>query len=92
MVKRFRKPDTVEAYNAAGFRERYAMENDNRTPIIGITYAMNGNLQFWHDFNISEEDENKIWEILSKYDTSGISVSGTKEDIVNEINSMYSED
>lgn len=22
MVKRFRKPDTVEAYNAAGFRER----------------------------------------------------------------------
>lgn len=27
MVKRFRKPDTVEAYNAAGFRERYAMEN-----------------------------------------------------------------
>lgn len=68
------------------------MENDNRTPIIGILYAMNGNLQFWHDFNISEEDENKIWEILSKYDTSGISVSGTKEDVVNEINSMYSED
>ena len=53
---------------------------------------MNGNLQFWHDFNISEEDENKIWEVLSKYDTSGISVSGTKEDVVNEINSMYSED
>ena len=26
MVKRFRKPDTVEAYNTAGFRERYAME------------------------------------------------------------------
>ena len=30
MVKRFRKPDTVEAYNAAGFRERYAMENGNK--------------------------------------------------------------
>ena len=30
MVKRFRKPDTVEAYNTAGFRERYAMENGNK--------------------------------------------------------------
>ena len=33
MVKRFRKPDTVEAYNAAGFRERYAMENGNKSTV-----------------------------------------------------------
>lgn len=33
MVKRFRKPDTVEAYNTAGFRERYAMENGNKSTV-----------------------------------------------------------
>ena len=65
---------------------------DEKIPVIGILYAMDGNLHFWHDFDISKEDENKIWEILSKYDTSGIVISGTKYDVVNEIDSMYSED
>lgn len=51
-----------------------------------------GTYIFWHDFNILEEDENKIWEILSKYGTSGMSVSGTKDDVISEINSMYLED
>ena len=41
MVKRFRKPDTVEAYNAAGFRERYAMENGNKS-----TVYLNGHKQW----------------------------------------------
>lgn len=31
MAKRFRSPEMVEAYNAAGFREKYAMENGNKS-------------------------------------------------------------
>lgn len=34
MVKRFRKPDTVEAYNAAGFRERYAWKMEIKVQCI----------------------------------------------------------
>ena len=31
MAKRFRNQEMVEAYNVAGFREKYAMENGNRS-------------------------------------------------------------
>ncbi|HAU84619.1 MAG TPA: hypothetical protein DCW90_03650 [Lachnospiraceae bacterium] len=30
MAKRFRSPEMIEAYNEAGFREKYAMENGNK--------------------------------------------------------------
>ena len=65
--------------------------NENRIPIIGILSEYNRNLDFWHDFNLSEDDENKIWKILSKYETSGASARGSKESVVREINSMYKE-
>lgn len=60
-----------------------------RTPIVGLVFAQNRNLSFWHDFNLSIEDEDKIWEILSKYKTRGASVYGTKDSVVREIKRMY---
>ena len=33
MAKRFRNPEMVEAYNVAGFRERYVMENGNKSTV-----------------------------------------------------------
>ena len=65
--------------------------NENRVPIVGMLSVHNGNLDFWHDFNLSEKDEDKVWEILSKYKTSGVSVYGSKEDVIEEINNMYKE-
>ena len=55
MVKRFRKPDTVEAYNAAGFRERYAMENGNKS-----TVYLNGHkcYKFTYSKDVDYQDAN----------------------------------
>ena len=55
MVKRFRKPDTVEAYNAAGFRERYAMENGTKS----IVY-LNGHkcYKFTYSKDVDYQDAN----------------------------------
>ena len=39
----------------------------------------------WEGFVLSEEDENAIWNIISKYDTQGCSVRGTRKDIAEEI-------
>ena len=39
----------------------------------------------WEGFNLSEEDETAIWQILQKYDTEGCSVRGTRKEIAVEI-------
>lgn len=39
----------------------------------------------WEGFVLSEEDENAIQKILSKYDTEGCSVRGTRKEIANEM-------
>ena len=41
---------------------------------------------FWEGFILSDEDENAIQNILSKYDTEGCSVRGTKSEITKEFN------
>lgn len=39
----------------------------------------------WQGFNLTEDEENKIWDILSKHGTEGYSVRGTREEIAEEI-------
>lgn len=60
------------------------MMNDTR--ISGIIFE-HGKDDFglWEGFVLSEEDENTIWKILSKYDTEGCSVRGTRKEIAEEI-------
>lgn len=57
------------------------------TKISGIIFEHDGpdDIGLWGGFHLSEEDENAIWQILSKYDTEGCSVRGTRRDIANEI-------
>lgn len=45
----------------------------------------NENYSSWSNFNISKEDEEKIMEILSKYETDGDSVSGSKQEVLDEL-------
>ena len=40
---------------------------------------------YWGGFCLTEEDENAIWKILSKYDTQGCSVRGTWNDVIEDI-------
>lgn len=56
------------------------------TRISGIIFE-HGNDDFglWEGFCLSEEDENAIYAILSKYDTQGCSVRGTRKEIVEEL-------
>ena len=55
MVKRFRKSDTIEAYNTAGFRERYAMENGTKS-----TVYLNGHkcYKFTYSKDVDYQDAN----------------------------------
>lgn len=45
----------------------------------------NNDFSYWDGFNLTEEEENAIWEILSKHDTVGCSVRGTLEDVIEDI-------
>lgn len=38
----------------------------------------------WEGFCLSEEDENRISEILMKYDTQGCALRGTRREVANE--------
>lgn len=38
----------------------------------------------WEGFNLTEAEENAIWEILSKHDTEGCSVRGSYNQIIAE--------
>lgn len=51
-----------------------------------IRFDGNDDYEFWSGFSLSKEDQEKINKILSKYETDGCSVSGTKQDIVDEVN------
>lgn len=56
------------------------------TEIIGIMFGHNdGTVGYWNGFVLSEEDQNEIWNILSRYDTEGCSIRGNLEDVKNEI-------
>ena len=61
------------------------MEKD-RTKICGIMIEHGANdFGYWEGFNLSEEDEEKIWNILAKYDTEGYSVRGTRKEVLKDI-------
>ena len=54
--------------------------------ISGILFSHDdGDIGLWEGFSLSEEDESAIMGILSKYDTEGCSVRGTRKDIAEEI-------
>lgn len=40
---------------------------------------------YWEGFNLTEAEENAIWNILSKHDTEGCSLRGTRKEIAEEI-------
>ena len=54
--------------------------------IIGIMSEYNdGTVGYWDGFSLTKEEQNAIWDILSKHDTEGCSVRGKLDDIRNEI-------
>lgn len=56
------------------------------TRISGIIFEHGANdFGLWEGFNLLEEDEKAIWKILSKYDTEGCSVRGTRKEIAEEM-------
>ena len=40
--------------------------------------------ELWKGFRLSKEDEEAVWNILSRYETEGGSVSGTWQQILEE--------
>lgn len=58
----------------------------DRIRIAGIMMEHgNDDFSYWDGFYLTEEEENAIWEILSKHDTEGCSVRGTLEDVIEDI-------
>ena len=54
--------------------------------ISGIVFEHGDNdYGYWEGFHLTEDEENTIQEILSKHDTEGCSIRGSREDIANEI-------
>lgn len=51
---------------------------------IVIEYGKN-DFGYWEGFNLTEDEENEIWNILSNHDTEGCSLRGTRKEIVKEI-------
>lgn len=54
--------------------------------ILGIVFEHgNNDFGYWEGFNLTEAEENAIWNILSKHDTEGCSIRGTRKEIAEEI-------
>lgn len=51
---------------------------------IVIEYGKN-DFGYWEGFNLTEDEENEIWNILSNHDTEGCSLRGTRKEIAKEI-------
>lgn len=59
---------------------------ESKSAIAGIIYKHGENdYDLWEGFVLSEEDENAIQAILSKYETEGGSVRGTRKEIAKEM-------
>ena len=41
--------------------------------------------ELWEGFNLTEDEENKIMEILINHNTEGCSIRGTRKEIAEEI-------
>ena len=64
MTERFRSPEMVEAYNAAGFREKYAIENGNKS-----TVYVNGHkcYKFTYPKVVDYQDANgALYDVIEK--------------------------
>ena len=62
-----------------------ALEAEPVCRISGIIFEHGvDDFGLWTEFSLSEEDEAALWCILSKYDTSGTSIRGTRKDIADE--------
>lgn len=48
-----------------------------------------GDFELWHGFSLAPEDEARIQKILSRYETEGCSVRGSKTDISKEIQNEF---
>lgn len=58
----------------------------DETKIYGIIFSHSaGDYGLWDGIRLSEQDENAIQAILSKYDTQGVSVRGTMDEIIKEM-------
>ena len=54
--------------------------------IVGIVIEHGSNdFGYWEGFNLTEDEENAIQEILNKHDTEGCSLRGTRKEIAEEI-------
>lgn len=54
--------------------------------ILGIVIEYGDNdFAYWEGFSLTEAEKNAIWNILSKHDTEGCSVRGTRKEIAEEI-------
>lgn len=54
--------------------------------IAGIVFEHgNNDFGYWDGFNLTEEEENIIQEILLRHDTEGCSVRGSKEEILEDL-------
>ena len=54
--------------------------------IVGIVIEHGSNdFGYWEGFNLTEDEENQIMEILMKHDTEGCSIRGTRKEIAEEI-------
>ena len=54
--------------------------------ILGIVIEHGKNdVGYQEGFNLTEAEENTIWNILSKHDTEGCSLRGTRKEIAEEI-------
>ena len=61
--------------------------------ISGIIFEHGKNdCELWNNFVLSDEDENTIQNILSKYSTEGCSVRGTMEEIYEEDHAAWEDD
>lgn len=56
----------------------------NRIAGIVIEHGDN-DFGYWEGFNLSEAEENAIWNILNKHDAEGCSIRGTRKEIAQEI-------
>lgn len=58
----------------------------DKTRIHGIIFEHGTNdYGLWEGFNLTEDEENAITEILMRHDTEGVSIRGTLNEIAKEI-------
>lgn len=54
--------------------------------ILGIIIEYGKNdVGYWEGFGLTKAEENAMWDILSKHDTEGCSIRGTRKEIAEEI-------